>query len=294
MVAVLAGLLTAGCGGTGLQPELVQPTTPVTVDDLSALVPAQVARDGILVIGTDPSYAPMEFLSPGDPDLRGADIELATAVARALGLEPRFDTEAFSALTDAVRSRRVELAVSSLTVPPDQPIRADAVLYYQSANQLVAAHGVRLNRRKLCGRHIATVEGSTQVRALARMSAVCRDDGRQPIRIEALSTQDEVTDATAAGKVEGMLSDAPVASFAIAHHPHRLRRSGAPFDPAPFGMLTAPSMPALARAVRAAVQHLIDSGYYSSVLRRWGISAGAVSQAHVHWHTRARPHRSPG
>lgn len=275
-------MVLAGCS----QPSPVtesRPPAPVTIDAIADLVPRAVARDGVLTIGTDPSYPPMEFIG-GNGALEGADIDLATAVADTLGLAPDFEEEAFTALPDAVRTGQVEIAVSSLTVPPDKPLRTDAVLYFRSGNQL-AAHSSAppLRRARLCGRTVATVEGSIQVRALIRLSRRCQDQGSADIRIEALSDEQQVTRAAVTGRVDGLLSDTPVARFAVGAHPQALVLAGRPFEPAPFGMLTPPASARMAKALRRAVQHLIDTGSYEAILRRWGIHQGGVDRATIRW-----------
>ena len=288
-VAVLlpAAVGLAGCSATGPQPQLEQPTRPAEVPALAAKVPGPIARDGALTIGTDPSYPPMEFLSAETGTLQGADVDLAGAVASVLGLEPRFEDEAFSALTDSVRTGRIELAVSSLTVPADKPPAADAVLYFNSGNQLVTSQsGSGVTGATLCGSTVATVEGSTQVRDLARISAACRAAGSGGITIEALSDQEQVTAATLSSGADAMLTDIPVAQYAVAQHPGRLALSGKPFDKAPFGMLSPPEHSRFTKAVRGAVDHLIREGYYQSTLRRWGIADGAVAHATIRWNAR--------
>ena len=243
-VLILAvAIVLSGCSQPQEPAGAPQPPTPAAVDEIAAAVPRAIARDGVLTIGTDPSYPPMEFIGADAATVEGADIDLATAVATVLGLTPAFEDEAFSALPDSVRTGRIELAVSSLTVPRDKPMRADAVLYFQSGNQLVASKSAPgLSASQLCGHTVATVEGSTQVRSLSRLSRECRDQGLPGITIEALSDQSQVTEAALSADVDGMLSDTPVAQYAVTQHPQQLAVAGPPFDPAPFGMLSPPAV----------------------------------------------------
>ncbi len=284
---VLTGITGCSSAQQPAPPEGID--TPSEVTAISDHVPGAMSRDGLLTIGTDPSYPPMEFVSADGASVEGADIDLASAVATVLGLRPDFEDEAFSALNDSVRTGRTELAVSSLTVPPDQPTRSDAVLYFRSANQLVAGDAAPgLTPKNLCGRTITTLEGSTQVHSLTDLSRECRKQGSEGITIEALSDQDQVTQAVLTDRVDGMLSDTPIAQFAVTQHPGRLSLAGQPFDPAPFGMLTPPEFSRFTKAVRAAVQHLIDTGYYQHVLDRWGIADGAVERATIRWNARTQ------
>ncbi len=254
------------------------------VDELADLVPRQLSADGVLTIGTDPSYPPMEFIGESGSTVEGADIDLAGAVATVLGMRAQFENEAFSALPTSVRTGRVEMAASSLTISRRSPIDTNAVLYFRSGSQLVAGNsGPGLTMATLCGRTIAVLEGSVQVRALAARSRSCRTDGRPPLRIEARSDSEQVTTAVLSGRAVGLFTDTPVARFSIAQHPRQLSAAGPAVNPAFFGMITPPEYPRFAKAVAGAVQHLIDTGYYAAVLARWDVSEGAIARARIRW-----------
>lgn len=284
-LAVVA-VLVAGCGGPAPSPPGPTASEPPLsrVDRLADLVPRQVASDQTLTVGTDPSYPPMEFIGASGTTVEGVDIDLAGAVATVLGLRAQFENEAFSALPTSVRTGRVEMAASSLTITPGTPIDTDAILYFRSGSQLVGAGSSSgLSPSTLCGRTIAALEGSVQVRDLARRSRQCRSGGEPPLTIEARSDQEQVTTAVLSGRADGMFTDSPVAQFAVRQHPGQLTAVGRPVNPAPFGMITPPEYPRFAKAVFGAMQYLIESGYYDAVLQRWQVADGAVARAKIRW-----------
>ena len=49
---------------------------------LAAMVPAAIKSDSKIVVGTDATYAPNEFLDPDGKTVIGFDIDLFDAVAR--------------------------------------------------------------------------------------------------------------------------------------------------------------------------------------------------------------------
>ena len=58
---VLTGL--TGCSAEPQPAASAGPDPPAEVPAISDHVPGALARDGLLTIGTDPSYPPMEFIS---------------------------------------------------------------------------------------------------------------------------------------------------------------------------------------------------------------------------------------
>ena len=85
-VALTVGVLVwcAGCGvggGGGPAPGTSSPARVGTDDALAKLIPAEVATDGELVIGTDASFAPDEFMDTDGQTIIGWEVELGQAIA---------------------------------------------------------------------------------------------------------------------------------------------------------------------------------------------------------------------
>ena len=260
-------------------PEYVPLDIRVPVDrELAERVPDRIRADGILDIGTDPSYPPMEYLTL-DGALTGADVDLALAIAATLDLEPVFTLEAFTALESGVRARRFEMGIAALSIAAGQQLATDATLYFTAGTRLVRPRGSQLSLDDLCDTTIATQEGSIQVDLLAEQSRLCQLASRPPVTVLAQETQEEVTESLLAGDVDGMLADSPVAQSAVRDHPDELELTGATYDPLPYGILTSDADSAFGVVVLETVNHLIAEGIYGEILASYGIEEGAVSEA---------------
>lgn len=282
---IAATLILFGCSvpETGVERES---TSPTLTPEIAALVPESIKQDGILEAATDPNYAPMEFPSEDGTTVQGVDIDLTEGVAEVLGLVPRFRREAYTAIPDGVRNGRFEIGVASLTIRSERQLRTNAVLYFESGTQLVRSQQAQsLNTESMCGHKIASLEGSVQVAELTRESRSCRDRGYSDIEIMGESAQESVTRAVVSGRADGLLADTPVANLAVNKNPTSLELAGASYDKAPLGMLTSRELSGFTKAVRNAVQVLIDSGYYAQVLRDWNVTGGEVDTARIRWST---------
>ena len=56
-------------------------------DDIAAMLPESVTKDGKLTVGMDTSYAPAEFLAEDGKTPVGFDVDIAKALANMFGLE---------------------------------------------------------------------------------------------------------------------------------------------------------------------------------------------------------------
>ena len=62
-------------------------------DDIAAMLPESVTKDGKLTVGMDTSYAPAEFLAEDGKTPVGFDVDIAKALANMFGLEVVPQTE---------------------------------------------------------------------------------------------------------------------------------------------------------------------------------------------------------
>lgn len=88
----------------------------------AAPVLGRVRASGVLRIGTTGDYAP--FSAAWGENLRGADIELATALARHLGVEPRFVRTSWPTLMQDFRAQRFDVALSGISITPERAAEA--------------------------------------------------------------------------------------------------------------------------------------------------------------------------
>lgn len=256
------------------------PIVEVAADHaLADRVPDAIAKDGVLRIGTDPPYKPMEFYN-AQQQLTGLEVQLAMAIARKLDLEPRFTPEAFTAVEAGVRADRFELGAAALTLPPGEQLSTDAVLYLASGIRLGRQQGSNVELATMCGRRVSALEGSQQLTALSDASKRCTAAGAAPIVITAFPTQDDVTRSVLTGRAAAMVADAPVVQSAVHTYPSEIEMAPGEIDPAPFALLTS-AQGEFADVVAAAIDELIADGSYDRILGAFGIREGAVARAVV-------------
>lgn len=78
----------------------------------------RVQEAGVLRVGLDASFPPLET-TDGLGHFGGYDVDLAEAVARALGVRAEFVNISFDSLYDALASRKIDVIVSGLLYAPE-------------------------------------------------------------------------------------------------------------------------------------------------------------------------------
>ena len=250
----------------------------ITTDDAAAaLVPAEVADRGTLIIGTEPTYAPNEFKNEaGDPI--GWDIELASGVAAKLGLTPKFQVAKFDNIIPSVAGGKADIGASSFTYTPERAQQVDFVNYYNAGIQWASAAGTDVDPDNACGLKVAvqtaTFEDTDEVPA---KSEACVAAGKPPIDKLKFDTQADVANAVVLGQADALSADSPVTLYAIAQTGDKLQPAGDTFDEAPYGIVAARGSE-LTAAVQAALQSMVDDGSYTAILDAWGVTDGGVDE----------------
>lgn len=278
--AAMAGLALTGCGSDSLDTGTKKATVDSGVDETAAaLVPQAIKDKGTLVVGSDASYAPSEFLAGDGKTIQGFDVDLFTAVAKTLGLKVEFQNASFDTIITGVQGKKYDVGVSSFTVNAEREKQVTMVSYFNAGTQWAAAAGnpKSVDPDKPCGLTVAVQKGTVQQEDdLPPKEKACKDAGK-PIKVLVYDKQDQATAAVAAGKADAMLADSPVVAYAVKQSDGKLASVGEIYDAAPYGYVVPKDQTDLAEAIVAALKVLESSGDYKKVLDTWGVSDGAIA-----------------
>jgi polar amino acid transport system substrate-binding protein len=287
LVLAVAATLPAACGGsttTGSTPAGSTTTHEARLDPaLHDLLPQSVKDRGVLRVGTDASYAPMESYAPDGRTIIGMDPDLGVEIGRVLGVRLQFDATDFDKLLADVARGDLDLAMSAVTDTPERAKTADFVNYFTAGTSIVVQRGnpagvTELN--DLCGKVVAVENATTQVDLLARTQKNCA----QPIIVKAYPTNSDALLELRTGRAVAVLNDLPPAIFLTsdAHTNSQYQlASNAQYEPAMYGVAVAKSQPRLRDAVQGALKELLRSGVYADLVARWHVQTGAVQQITV-------------
>jgi polar amino acid transport system substrate-binding protein len=286
---VLAGTACGTDGGDagdqtiqsgGPSPASTSPSSAVDAA-LAAKVPAAVKADGKIVVGTDSTYAPNEFLAADGKTIEGFDVDLFNAVAAKFGLRAEFVTAPFDNIIPGVGSGRYEIGVSSFTINPERKKQVNMISYFEAGTQWAAKSGATFDIENACGKKVAVQKGTVQVDDLTARSKKCTDGGKPAITIDQYQAQSAATAAVVTGKDEAMLADSPVVAYAVKQTKEQLALVGEIYDSAPYGYVVKKDQAEFAQALADALKAVIGDGSYKAALDKWGVGQGAISDPKV-------------
>ncbi|WP_436703489.1 ABC transporter substrate-binding protein [Geodermatophilus sp. CPCC 205761] len=241
-------------------------------------MPAEVAEDGVLTVGSDTSYAPSEFIAEDGETIVGFDVDLFSLVAQKLGLEARFETADFGSIIAGVGSGRYEVGVSSFTINPERLQQATMISYYSAGTQWATKAGnpEGVDPDNACGLTIAVQRATVQVDDITARSEACEAAGEEPITINQYDLQSDATAAIVSGAAVAGLADSPVMAYAVQQTGGQLELLGDIYEAAPYGYVVPLEATEFAQAIADALSALIEDGTYTEVLERWAVEDGAI------------------
>ncbi|GAA2828150.1 ABC transporter substrate-binding protein [Kitasatospora paracochleata] len=280
-------LLLGACGG---------PSSPAdrTSADLRARVPQAVRDAGVLKIGSDLNYPPVDFKTPDAP-WSGLDPDLAAALGSYLGLKVEFVDMPFDKLIPAVQAKKVDLAMSAVidtqrrqlgTDDRNQQVDpgVDFIDYFMTGTSILVKGANPLGIStldSLCGRTVAVQRGTIQDEVAQRQINACQKLNK-PLQVHELGTDADAQAEVLAGTAAADLNDFPVAVYNTApERGGRFRMIGAYVQSSPYGITVNKENTGLRDVLAHALDQLIRNGEYDKILTKWGIERGAVTSAVV-------------
>ena len=231
--------------------------------------------DGTLSIGSDIAYAPFEFYEEGTETADGVDVDLAKALAAALGVDAEFVNTGWDGIIPALQSEDFDALMSAMTITEDRSAEIDFVAYITVGTGIVVPTGNPdgiTGLDDLCGMTVAVQVGTIQLDLLEAQNDDCTDD----IEIVIFDTNPLAVEDLRTGGSDANFSDFPVAAEDAAQSDGDLEVVDTQIDPEPYGIGLRQGSTELKAVLEEALEAIIDNGTYASVLADWDLEGIAL------------------
>lgn len=211
VVALAVGLAIGFLIGSAFAPQPSQTATATPTPQCPVSVDA-IKRRGKLIVGTDATWPPWEWVLGGE--IVGWDIDIAREIAKELGVALEIRDMRFAGLLEAVRRGDVDLAISAITWTTDREKVLEFSMPYYLESIVVVTKTERQDINKvedLYGKRVGVQIGTTHeewaVENLEkpRKADVRRYDKVYPYMVEVLRK----------GDVDAIILDRSIASALV-------------------------------------------------------------------------------
>jgi polar amino acid transport system substrate-binding protein len=210
IVVILAGLAALAMFATACN----------SAGDATTQLEAVQNRDVLRVV-SDPNFAPQSYYDQLIGRWRGFDVDVATEIARRLGVDVQFISGAFEDVQAGAWQPEWDLSVGSMTITPEreQVLDFTSPYYYDTAAAAVRPGSGVTALADLSGKKIGVTDGSTYESYL-RGTLELPGQGAIPSAIQdpeivRYTTDQDAIDALAAGELDAVISARPELQEAI-------------------------------------------------------------------------------
>ncbi len=250
----------------------------------SAETKLNLVNDGELRILTNPIYPPMEFVNPEKGTLDGFDVDLATAIAAKLKLNPLFVTSAFQELQSGLQTGRGDVIISGMSDNVKRQESMDFVDYLTSGPILFTTKASAEQYKSpedLCGKTVAGSRSTSFGENVTGWSeANCVGKGKPAIKFEGTANSNAARLGMKQGRYDAVVQGIETIAYQMRVEPDTFTLVGDPLlSNDTFGMGFKKDNPALRDAVAGALDDLIKDGTYNDLLTKWGLVHNAVPKA---------------
>ena len=214
------------------------------------------ARD-VLRVGTEPTFAPFEFLDTKTKEFAGFDIDLIRAVADKAGYDVQILNMGFDALLPALMTDTIDVVASGMSITPERAERVDFTKpYYKTGLSMLVRKSDAEKYTQfshLEGRPIAVQIGTTG----ADKAKSIKD-----AKVTAFNTTSDAFMALSTGSADAVILDRPVIGYFLKSQPTME-------DAASFGFAVKKGNTALLEKLNKAYDELEASGEAKKIFDKW-------------------------
>jgi arginine/lysine/histidine/glutamine transport system substrate-binding and permease protein len=217
---------------------------------------------GVLLVGTEPAYPPMEFQGQKG-ELQGFSIDLMNAIASSGNFKINFQTVPFDGLIPALQANTLDVAISSMTITEERSKTVDFSRPYFKSGLAIA---IKSNNQeitsfdRLKGKKIAVQIGTTgAAKGKEANAAQVRTFDSTPSALQELAN----------GNVDAMIGDAPVLAYAINSGNIRgIKVVQQLLTEEYYGIPTPKNSPNLA-LINRGLGKILENGTYREIYQKW-------------------------
>jgi ABC-type amino acid transport substrate-binding protein len=222
----------------------------------------QVAETQIekLVVGTDPTYEPMEYME--NNTMVGYDIDLANLLGQELGAKVEIKNITFDSLFPSLESKEIDVIISAVTITDERKQKYDFSKEYLNAGQVIITAKTDTtisSPENLRGKRIAVQRGTTNETEALKYT--------DPALVVRSDDFEQATKALVEGQADAMFTDLPNAKGIIVANP-TLKIASDPFVNQYYGIVLRKGDLRL-KEVNAALESLRVKGILTELKQKW-------------------------
>jgi len=230
---------------------------------VSLVLPGCAPKTTKVVVATDATWPPFEYVDEHTKEIVGFDIDVMTAIAEKAGIEIEFKNVAWDPLLAGMALCQYDAAISSITITEE---RKEQFLFsdpYFEAGQIIV---VQIDNTditdkdalsgKVAGAQIGTT-GSFEIEKIEGATLRTYDD-------IGLAFQDLMN-----GQIDAIVADNPLALLYVGEYPDKFKTVGEVLTEENYGIAVCKDKPDLVEKINDGLRAVKEEGLIEELVEKW-------------------------
>lgn len=232
----------------------------------ATLSSAALARD-LLRVGTEPTFAPFEFLDTETKQYSGFDMDLIRAVADKAGYDVEILNMGFDALIPALKTKTIDVIAAGLSITEERAKRVDFTKPYYTS-------GISMIVRQADAEKFATFANLEDQRLAVQIGTTGADyaKGIKNAKVQSFNTTSEAFLDLQSGNAAAVVMDRPVLAYFLKAQPKAgksLKLQPEIMDAQSYGFAVDKGNTELLNKLNKAYDDLVASGDVKKIHDKW-------------------------
>jgi ABC-type amino acid transport substrate-binding protein len=226
----------------------------------------QARQKGQLTVGSDTTYAPMEFVK--DNTVTGFDVDIMSAIGDRLGVKCTVMPTAWEGIIPALQTKKFDALISSITITPEREKEVAFTIPYYRADMGILFNKTLNNIQgptDLAGLNVGVQVGTTGDQAATMIDGVKKLSKYPDIQLAIADLE--------LGRIDAVVNDYPVCAFYAQNNKNlfvvRIAKIGNLDLTQYYGIAVRTSDTDLKKAFDDALRGLAANGVYDTIYAKW-------------------------
>ncbi|HEX7127303.1 MAG TPA: basic amino acid ABC transporter substrate-binding protein [Thermodesulfobacteriota bacterium] len=227
----------------------------------------RIKKAGVLVVGSDVTYPPFEYMEGNTPV--GFDVDIARAIARELGVRLDYQNTAWDGIFAALKSGKFDMLLSGITITEERKKTFDLAFsksYFDSGQGVAVKRGGKTvgGAGDLAGKVVGVQINTTGQYAAEKLAGIKE--------IRKYETLPEALTDLGVGRIDAVVADYPVLLYNAAQAKDRKYEvvEGLVIgEPEQLGIPVRAAEADLIPVINKVIDDLKKSGEYAKLTKKW-------------------------